>query len=459
MDKKILAIVLFVLIAIFSTALLFLSPPIAAGLLIAMLSIVLVFFKPFSGLIIYILITFIIPQNIFPALIKYRLNFTMAVIVLTIFFVHKLLRHERISLLDTRQQNLMLLLLVAVPVSNLSNMQFRAAWDGINHFLTVFLLFFIIVNLTDSFRKFQVCCWTLVACTTLLVVNGIIQAVRGVDLVGVLPVEGNRIRYFSHFGDPNDFALLINTFLPFMLVNMFERDVSRPRKALLLLIIVLYVIALYFTNSRGGYVAFLVLLVYFAFMKWGRLKGSMVGLLFLLVSLVVAPSRMANLSPYEMSASGRLSAWAAGLVMLKSRPVFGVGFMNFGLHYEHAAHSAFVNCLAELGLVGYFIWIALLYTSFTGLNTLENSSTQTPYKKYARILKISLVGFLASAVFLSQTYSPILYILLALITITIYNPDSNLKIPRELSARDLIHILVIIVGSVLLFKVLAILYV
>jgi putative inorganic carbon (HCO3(-)) transporter len=454
-----MAFVLFVLIAISSTALLFLSTPIAVGFVLALIVVALVFFRPFSGLIIYILIVFIIPQNIFMSLIKYRLNLTMAVIVLTIFFTHKLLRRERISFLDTRQQNLMLLLLLAVPLSNLSNMHFRAAWDGVNYFLTVFLLFFIIVNLSDNFRRFQVCCWTIVTCTTLLVINGIIQGLRGIDLVGIPPLEGNRIRYFSHFGDPNDFALLVNTFFPFMLVNIFEKDLRAYRKVLLILIAALYIIALYFTNSRGGYLAFLVMLVYFAFTKWGRLKGTAIGLLFFMTSLVFAPSRMADISPYEGSASGRLTAWAAGLVMLKSRPVIGVGFMNFGLHFDRAAHSAFINCVAELGLVGYFIWIALLYTSFTGLNILDKSPTQTPYKKYARILKISLVGFLVSAFFLSQTYSPILYILLALITITIYNPDSNLKISRGLSARDFMTIAAIIVVSILMFKVLAMIYV
>jgi putative inorganic carbon (HCO3(-)) transporter len=217
--------------------------------------------------------------------------------------------------------------------------------------------------------------------------------------------------------------------------------------------------ALYFTNSRGGYLAFIAILIYFAITLWGLLKGSVIGAFLFSASLVFAPSRMADISPHGQSASGRIDAWIEGLAMLKSRPVFGVGFLNFDMYHERAAHSAFVNCMAELGLVGYFIWIALLYASFTGLKALEKSETYTPYRKYARILKLSLVGFIASAFFLSQTYTPVLYMLLALITLAVYNPESSLKIPRVFSAKDFLRITAITTASIAMFKILAMVYI
>jgi O-antigen ligase len=280
-----------------------------------------------------------------------------------------------------------------------------------------------------------------------------------VDLVGVLPVENNRIRYFSHFGDPNDFALLIVTFIPFLLVNLFSRHTGKLKKLLLGIALSAFVLALYFTNSRGGYIAFLVLLIYFAITRWGFLKGMAVGAILLVTALAIAPSRMAEISPYGRSAGGRIEAWTAGLVMLKSRPVFGVGFMNFGVHHDLASHSAFILCLSEMGLMGYLIWMSLLYTSFKGLRSLEKSAVETPYKKYARILKLSFVGFIVSALFLSQAYSPILYILLALITLAIHNPDTALKIPRFLKVEDLVRVTAIVVMSIIAFKVIAMIFI
>jgi hypothetical protein len=64
----------------------------------------------------------------------------------------------------------------------------------------------------------------------------------------------------------------------------------------------------------------------------------------------------------------RLEAWANGLEMFKSAPLFGIGFNAFTDLYEITAHNSFVLCLAELGLLGSTLWLALLVTTTTGLN-------------------------------------------------------------------------------------------
>src|SRR5208283_5274590 len=64
----------------------------------------------------------------------------------------------------------------------------------------------------------------------------------------------------------------------------------------------------------------------------------------------------------------RLEAWANGLEMFKSAPLFGIGFNGFTDLYEITAHNSFVLCLAELGLLGSTLWMALLVTTTAGLN-------------------------------------------------------------------------------------------
>jgi hypothetical protein len=54
--------------------------------------------------------------------------------------------------------------------------------------------------------------------------------------------------------------------------------------------------------------------------------------------------------------------------MFKSAPLFGVGFGRFTDFHDITAHNSFVLCLAELGLVGSTIWIALLVTTLMSLN-------------------------------------------------------------------------------------------
>jgi hypothetical protein len=43
-------------------------------------------------------------------------------------------------------------------------------------------------------------------------------------------------------------------------------------------------------------------------------------------------------------------------------PVFGVSYNSFTDHHERTTHNSFVLCFAELGLLGYFTWLALVVT-------------------------------------------------------------------------------------------------
>ncbi len=102
--------------------------------------------------------------------------------------------------------------------------------------------------------------------------------------------------------------------------------------------------------------------------------------------------------------------------MLKSHPTFGVGAGNFTDHHPAlTAHNSFVLCFAELGLVGYFIWVALLVLTYKGLGqAVKDLPPPAEEHRYAALLRSSLVGFLTCAWFLSRTYQPALYFILAL---------------------------------------------
>lgn len=450
-----------IILTVVSVMVAFVSIPAAAALIMGLAIVVLVFFNPFYGLILYILLVYITPQLFFPSLQKLRIMLLLAGLILLVFFIHKAFIRERVSFISTRFGLLMLILLILIPISNISNGQLVEAWDGFYSFLTVFLLFFIITNLTENFDQFRKVCWTIVFCTAALAANGLVMAFRGYDLAGNTPTLDGRIGWmeFGHFGDPNDFALAINAAFPFVLVNLFEKNVNLIKKFILLIFAIAMVAAIYYTNSRGGFVALLVVLALFAYKKWGLLKGSLIGIVFLAFAMVIAPSRMANISPYESSASGRVYAWISGLVMLKSRPIFGIGFDNFTRLHGITAHSAFIQCMTELGLVGYFVWLSLIYSSYTGLNAVDKAAPVMIQVKYAKTLLLSLVGVLVSAVFLSQAYSPVLYIIFGLSALSIRFTEPLVVQRRSLTPREILLVVGLIVASMIFFKLLAIVYV
>lgn len=456
--RKPLIVALFLILAAASASLALFSVTLAIALIAGLVVIAAVFINPFYGIILYVILLYIRPQEFIPSLAKMRIILVVAVIVLTFYLIHKIFRKERIGFFTTRQHKLMFLLLLLVPVSNLANLRLAAAWEGFTEFLKFFLLFFIIVNIADDLGKFVKTAKILVISTLLLAVNGIVQHYRGVDLLGN-PLVANRIRWVGVFGNPNDLALVINSLFPFVLVNIFEGDVSRPKKGILLGVAAIFIAAIYFTDSRGGFLALLAILVLFSFKRWGALKGVALCSILIIAASLLTPNRMVDLSPYGDSASGRIYAWIDGLVMLKSHPIFGVGFKNFTLFQNRAAHSAFVECFAELGLIGYFVWLSLVYTSFSDLMAVEKAGSSRQHAKNAWILQLSLAGFLVSAFFLSQTYSPVLYTLLAFSVIVSHDPLLNTRRPRFLSRNEVAVTAAIIGFSILLYKVLATVYI
>ena len=455
-NRNVIILAAFIFIAISAILLALISLKIALLFFFGSIFALAVLINPFTGFLVLILFLFIRPQEFLPGLEKLHIVLVLAVMIILSHMFSYIIRREKIKAFASRQHYLMLALLLIVPISHLSNLDLNAAWEGFNSFLTTFLLFIIIVDIVNDERKLRWTIITIVASTVALAINGIIQYHRGYDLLGN-PLVMDRIRWVGAFENPNDLALIFNSLLPFVLVNLFEK-LEKWKKTILLLVLASFVLAIFYTNSRGGYIALLAILLVFSFKRWGLAKGIAFGLLCLVVGFAISPSRMADLSPYGVSASGRISAWTDGLVYLKANPFFGVGYMHFAATQRMAAHSAFVQCYSELGLVGYFVWLALIYTTLKDLFNSERLASTQLQKKYILILQLSIIGFICSALFLSQAYSLVLYTIIALSTLPMLQPGSNKRVYRALSAKEILTVLVILVGSIVGFKLIAIIF-
>jgi O-antigen ligase len=123
----------------------------------------------------------------------------------------------------------------------------------------------------------------------------------------------------------------------------------------------------------------------------------------------------------DESSEARVEAWASGFEMLRSNPIFGVNFGNFSEAHSRGitAHNSFVLCFAEMGLVGYFVWMGILTTSFmelTRLMTLPVADEEDlEIRRWSRAIRLSFATFLAAAFFLSRTYILTLYMLVAFV--------------------------------------------
>lgn len=227
-----------------------------------------------------------------------------------------------------------------------------------------------------------------------------------------------RLRALGLLNDPNDFSQTLVAALPLLFLAW------RPRRSISNFVLVVLpaaamLWAVVLTRSRGGIVA-LVTLAWYALAqltpsRWERiLRWLAVGGLFAAMVLFF------RLGAADESATGRLDAWAEGLQMLKYSPVWGVGFGAFADINGLVAHNSFVHCFGELGLVGYFAWLGSIIATFWYLERIRSGDAEgddaTQTVRWARVLELSLISFLAGALFLSRTYSVSLFLLIGLAT-------------------------------------------
>ena len=204
--------------------------------------------------------------------------------------------------------------------------------------------------------------------------------------------------------------------------------------------------------------------------KLGRAASA--GLALALVLGMLALNFTGGRAIGAVEGADRLEAWSVGLQLFKRAPVFGTGFGSFTDFSDITAHNSFVLCLAELGLVGSTIWLALLVTTMTSLNgiikrgngtssmrrrlvrqghisdpavaspfleslalnattpsdvatELETKIEIAPQRlrkvptRWVAAMRLALVGFIATSCFLSRSYSIPMYLILGLAAATI----------------------------------------
>jgi len=229
----------------------------------------------------------------------------------------------------------------------------------------------------------------------------------------VNPTDEGRAMNRGLFGDPNDLALSLIAILPFAIA--VRRKGAFFRNALFVWIpTVMILYGVYVTRSRGGVLALACVLGLMLRSRLGNAVSlaSVGGAVFVLLAAGFVGARSMSI---DQSVSERILQWAAGLQMLKSSPVWGVGYDMFLQYATRAAHSAYVQCFAELGIVGYMLWLAILVLTLDDMRLTLACPDEgaEPVRAWSRTLMISLVGFLVGGAFLSRAYDLHLFLLIA----------------------------------------------
>jgi putative inorganic carbon (hco3(-)) transporter len=244
----------------------------------------------------------------------------------------------------------------------------------------------------------------------------------------------------SFLGDGNDFALSVNIVVPYCLFLMLESK-TKMRKLVYAGTLVVLVLAVVVTQSRGGVITLACIGLYFWLKSDRKILGVIGFGLIAVIALSFAPTglsqRMGHLTGEELdgSAQGRLLAWGSAVRMAAENPLLGVGVGHFPVKYGTdyrppgvgksdipwvTAHSSYFLILGELGLPGIIFFIAIIVTNLkAGERMLKetkmcHAESDVTYRRLVITSNASLVAFAVGGAFLSAAYYPHIYFLVAL---------------------------------------------
>ncbi|MBF0331974.1 MAG: O-antigen ligase family protein [Candidatus Omnitrophica bacterium] len=374
----------------------------------------------FFTFFLYLVCVFIRPQDWMPAFSGKPLINILGIATIIFLIFESSGKSEGRRMVKAPQTWMMLCFFLTILMSHVTHMYFWGMQDSFAKFFPTFILFFVILNAINTERRLKATITIITLIMGLLVMQGIYQMHNGFGWAGqVLTTQGDgqggiisRINWVGIFGDPNDLALTfvigIGFLLPFVFsnINILTRLLSAAFVAYL-------GYGIFLTNSRGGQIALMAAAGYFFIRKTKRfVLGGILGGAAAAAVLVFGPSRMSALSSSEDSAAARLDLWYGGLQLFKSNPIFGRGFGMFMEDLPQTAHNSYVLAVAELGFVGLFLWIAMIYISMKGLLMVQNKNKDLA--NYALGIQTALFGFCVAAFFLSRTYVILPYMLFAM---------------------------------------------
>ena len=199
----------------------------------------------------------------------------------------------------------------------------------------------------------------------LLSLYGILQRSGGVGIIQVPQMA----RPFATFGNPNFFASFLIGLIPLGIASFWQK--KRFWKVIL---IIINLIALYYTATRGAW-AGLIGAGFFWWLFWGRKKMPIpiTVLFFILIVVFIFATR--NIWVRDLD---RRLIWRDTLKMAVRNPVFGIGLNEFhkefprfaseelleryprGKFIVNYAHNEFLEMFAEVGIVGFGVYLWFL---------------------------------------------------------------------------------------------------
>ncbi len=370
-----------------------------------------IFAEPYTGLVAYLLFLYVRPQDYVAALQGLPVMLAISGATLGLMVLRMAVKDRGIRLVRAPQNAFVAWFVLAIGLSHLSRAYVSGAVSETLDFLPTAVMYVLIANLVAAPGRVRTTVNLVVILTLVLAAQGLVQHFTGQGFGGQTTYKG-RIQAVGIFSDPNDLALALVIALPYVYLKLVERHAAwqKPLAALAMGVLLW---ALFLTQSRGGLLAFGVLMMMLFSRRFGKGPGIALGGAIMLAVVLLGP-RMSTISTEEASAYGRVQAWGIGIDLFEQYPLFGVGAGQFTEYHFRTAHNSVVLCAAELGMFGLYPWVMIIWLTIRSMAFVRDHLAEVGLGDlvvYAESVRYGTIAFVLAAYFLSRTYSELLFVL------------------------------------------------
>lgn len=356
------------------------------------------------------------PQDYFSAFGIVRPAITFGFLTLIAYFLSEKATE---NIMNSKQFKLYLLFVAIMIVGIPFSFYRRASFEHVlTYVCTMPLFFFLFYQLATSIENlrsllFTYCCGV---------------AVYAVYILAFGKLSGERL-YFGTMFDPNDIVFFLISFFTFNLL-FIAKDNAAPKRILAIVNLMIGLVVIVKTGSRGGLVAFLAVCSYLLFVKTDTVKISFIAKIALVCLVILSLMPFAINSEryktildvqddYNMTdETGRIAIWKIGIRMMFSHPLAGVGVscFNEGVGRDRvqrglasakwqSAHNSIIQVGAETGLAGLVVFCLMSVKVFSITRKVKEKSRSKELIEISEMTRAGFIGHFLSSMFLSQAYS------------------------------------------------------
>jgi putative inorganic carbon (HCO3(-)) transporter len=375
--------------------------------------------------LLFVVLSLLSPADLWPSLVAYHFMAVVATVAALITFPVLAINSRIVT---STQMKLMFIYMMMVLLSWLPHGWLGGIRRPLSEFLPVALVYFFASIHMRSVPRLEITRAVLIGTALFIISRAIpnyhIAVATHQPMPYVLVHETAvgmevRLQGLGVLGDPNMFGQFLLMLLPLLFISR-RPEGMRAGYLIALPIAAVFGYAIFLTGSRGSVLGALVLGGLY-FRQRYRTVGTVLAVLIggAIVMFINASGQR------DISVSGgvdRLSLWSDGIGQFKSSPIWGLGYRSFAENVGMTAHNTFLLCAVETGFAGLFVWMGVIVMAFAQLNyvtrqTGKSASGFLPVpgiQQWGEAVKKSLVVYLFTGYFLSDTYELLLYLVIGM---------------------------------------------